>query len=251
MSPQPCRGRDDEPFDREGGRGLNLEASDSFRRILSGFNHRCRNLLNGIRLGLCVFKRQVAAPTPKFWEELEQSYREMERLFDWLQVIFRPLSLHLVRSPLGRLFAERLPLWRSWCDSNGVALELVPPRHDAAGDFDPMHLGMALDALVAWRAERIDPTGPVRLSWDLTDGFLELTWSEGPSTSSDKKRSGDDRPVSRACGVASLVLSLLNQIISAHDGTLQSTEDPAFHLRLRWPRYQLGEPPLSQRKTDA
>ncbi len=61
------------------------------------------------------------------WIELERTYQELERLFDRLQVIYRPLSLTLVRSPLGRLVNERLPSWRSWFNLRGRTLDVDPP----------------------------------------------------------------------------------------------------------------------------
>ena len=46
-------------------------------------------------------------------ERSGRTYDEIEKLFDGLQRIYQSKSLTLVRSPLGQLFAERLPLWRA------------------------------------------------------------------------------------------------------------------------------------------
>ena len=121
--------------------------------MLSSFNHRCRNSLNGIKMSLYLFKREVGGPMPGSLGELERSYQQLEVLFDRLQVIYRPLSLTLVRSPLGRFFDERLPSWRSCFSRRGRTLDLARPADDLPGDFDPMYLGLGLDAFVAWRAE--------------------------------------------------------------------------------------------------
>ncbi len=63
----------------------------------------------------------------------------------------------MVRSPLGLLVTERLPSWRSWFSGKGRTLDIDRPNHDDSGDFDPMYLGLGLDALIAWRAETGHP----------------------------------------------------------------------------------------------
>ncbi len=120
---------------------------------------------------------------PPCWVELEQTYQEIERLFDRLQMIYRPLSVTMVRSPLGQLVAERLPSWRSWFTPNGLTLEVDPPEQEVPGDFDPMHLGLGLDAFVAWRAVQCSAMGNPRLSWRIDAGCFEIAWSEGQSQS--------------------------------------------------------------------
>src|SRR5262249_32802680 len=113
------------------------KCSESLRSILSTFNHRCRNSLNGIKLGLYLYKREVDGPLPSCWSELERIYQELETVFDWLQVLYRPLSLTMVRSPLGPLVNDHLQSWHSWLSRRGLALELSPPSEDVPGDFDP------------------------------------------------------------------------------------------------------------------
>jgi signal transduction histidine kinase len=140
------------------------------REMLSSFNHRCRNSLNGIKMSLYLFKRERAGPIPGCLGELERSYQQLEVLFDRLQVIYRPLTLTLVRSPLGRFFDERLPFWRSSFSLRGLTLDLDRPADDLPGDFDPMYLGLGLDAFVAWRAEAGQPNGKPVLSWRIVDG---------------------------------------------------------------------------------
>ena len=110
--------------------------------------------------------------------ELERSYHQLEVFFDRLQMIYRPLSLTLVRSPLGRFFDERLPSWRSWFSARGRTLELARPADDLPGDFDPMFLGLGLDAIVAWRAEASSVNASAVLSWRIADGSFELRWEE-------------------------------------------------------------------------
>ena len=95
--------------------------------MLSSFNHHCRNSLNGIKMSLYLFKREAGGPMPGSWLELERIVSSSSSvLFDRLQVIYRPLTLTLVRSPLGRLVDERLPSWRSWFQPSGTCARSRP-----------------------------------------------------------------------------------------------------------------------------
>jgi hypothetical protein len=171
-------------------------------------------------------------------------YQEMEVLFDRLQLIYRPLSLTVVRSPLGRLIEERLPTWRSWLGRQGRTLELTRPPVDLPGDFDPMHLGMGLDAFIGSRAEAGRPLWKTRLSWGIADGSFEVQWEESlPANGSrvhkhENGRTEGSRPEDKS---DSLAHPLLKRIVAAHGGFVETAVDPAFVVKLRWPRFQPSE----------
>jgi hypothetical protein len=215
------------------------------REMLSSFNHRCRNSLNGIKMSLYLFKREVGGPVSGSVEELERSYQQLELLFDRLQVIYRPLTLTLVRSPLGRLFDERLPFWRFSFSQRGRAFDLARPLDDLPGDFDPMYLGLGLNAFVAWRAEAGQPLGCPILSWRVVDGSFEVRWEERrPAIGSlahhrDNGPSHDFRPEER---IDSLAHPLLKRIVAAHGGSVETNCNPAFVATVRWPRFQVSQP---------
>jgi hypothetical protein len=222
------------------------ERIEQLRYLLRSFNHCCRNSLNGLKMSLYLSKRQWNGATPPCWVELEQTYQQIERLFDRLQVIYRPISVTMVRCPLGQLVAERLPSWRSKFTRIGRTLEVDPPRQDVSGDFDPMHLGLGLDAFIDWRAEKNSGAGNPRLSWRIDADFFEIAWSEGhaPGPGGCPKR--EARPTadetSRCGAVDCLALPLLARIVSAHGGSQETTPEPHFGLKLRWPRFHAGEP---------
>ena len=245
MCPQPREGPADEGFPCS---AVHLadepERIERLRHLLRGFNHRCRNSLNGIKMSLYLAKRQWNGEAPPFWVELEQTYLEIERLFDRLQMIYRPLSMTMVRSPLGQLVAERLPSWRSWFTPNGLTLEVDPPEQEVSGDFDPMHLGQGLDAFVAWRAVRCSAMGKPQLSWRIEAGCFEIAWSEGLSRSPQTSRKYESQLTDEASPsslVDCLALPLLARIVAAHGGSQETSRDPAFGLKLRWPRFLAGE----------
>ena len=150
---------------------------DLARRMLRQFSHRCRNTLSGIKLGLYVLRKELEGQSPSRWTELGRTCDEIEKLFDGLQRIYQSTSLTVVRSPLGQLFAERLPVWRSRYAARGRTILVDTPERDAAGDFDPTHLGRGLDAFVAWRADSSDSGAP-RLAWRVVDGKFEISWQE-------------------------------------------------------------------------
>ena len=218
MSPQPHEGPAEE--------GLacstlspaeNSDGALNAREMLSSFNHRCRNSLNGIKMSLYLFKRELGGPAPGNLGELERSYHRLEVFFDWLQMIYRPPAMTLVRSPLGRLFDERVASWRLRFCTHGRTLVLVPPPDDLPGDFDPMFLGLGLEAIIEWRAEVCEPNAKVALSWRIKDGLFELRWEERRVSNGARSAVCNDaaaQPSRPGFSVDSLAHVLLRRIVS-------------------------------------
>ncbi len=212
---------------------------ERLQQMLSTFSHRCRNSLNGIKMSMYLFKREFGDPAPQYCSELERTYQELEVLFDRLQIIYRPLSVTFVQSPLGQLFSERLPTWRSWLRARGKTIDLSPPANEVAGDFDPMYLGIGLDALVKWRAESGSRPARALLGWRITDGHFEVSWHETRlANNPDRRGCESDGSNERDPGerTDSLAYPLLKRIIDAHDGVLDVTHEPDFGVELRWPQ---------------
>jgi hypothetical protein len=223
----------------------NHERIGHLREMLSSFNHRCRNSLNGIKMSLYLFKRDVGGPMPRCLGELERSYQQLEVLFERLQLIYRPLTLTLVRSPLGRFFDERLPSWRNCFNLRGRMLDLARPADDLPGDFDPMYLALGLDAFVAWRAESGQPDGNPILSWRIVDSSFEFRWYErrlAKGSRTPERDNGQSPGFGPDERIDSLAHRLLNRIVAAHGGSVQTNCDPAFVTTVRWPRFQVREP---------
>jgi hypothetical protein len=210
---------------------------DAVRQVLSSFSHRCRNSLNGIKLSLYLVRRDPSGPVPSCWNELELTYQEIERLFNYLQTIYRPSAATMVRSPLGRLVADLGPKWRTWFRAKNRILEIDAPAHDSAGDFDPMQLGMGLDALVGWRAEMGDARCHHRLSWNTRNDSFEVRWDELAGSEVQPVDARQTQPFSEPQRASGLVLLLLARIAAAHSGELDTNRESALSLRLRWPQF--------------
>jgi hypothetical protein len=221
------------------------EDVDWLREILSGFSHRCRDSLNGMKLGLYLCKRESPGPPPAVWRDLEQTCERIERTIDRLQLIYRPMRLTLVESELGSMIAEHEGAWRASFAVRGKELVLDPPASERPGQFDPTYLGQGLDALVSWRAEATPVRTRATLSWQCRDDRFRIEWSEGEAgprdgvAAAESSRPDDPRtPLRRR--VDSLSLPLLARIIRAHGGTLFHPPGSNRWLRMNWPRV-LGE----------
>jgi hypothetical protein len=208
-------------------------------RMLRHFSHRCRNTLSGIKLGVYLMKKELENQSPSRWTELGRTCDEIEKLFDRLQRIYQSTSLTVVRSPLGQLFAERLPVWRSHYAARGLTILVDSPERDSPGDFDPTHLGLGLDAFVAWRAESSDSREP-RLGWRVTGGEFEISWQESPV----KAHNGQGRSQCSSPGpsptdcTGSMALLLLARVAADHNGELETSSDPSLEVTVRWPQFR-------------
>src|SRR5262249_45904449 len=157
-------------------------------------------------------RREPSGTILSAWEELEQTYLQIERLFDRLQAIYRPMTLTMVRSPLGPFIADHEPTWRTWFAASGRTLRVDRPGQDLPGDFDPTQWGRGLDGVLAGRAGVREAGRPPRLSWRTGDGFCELAWDETETPTSSGTAEGaagcEGKPPDFA-GVDPLALPLL------------------------------------------
>jgi hypothetical protein len=253
MSPQPREETaEDGSFsatcisDPIGGPG-NLEPGP---RMLRHFSHRCRNTLSGIKLGLYVLRKELEGQSPSRWTELGRTCDEIEKLFDGLQRIYQPTSLTVVRAPLRQLFAERLPVWRSHFVARGRTILVDSPEGDPPGDFDPTHLGLGLDAFVAWRAESSDSREP-RLGWRVTGGQFEISWQESPfevHNEQGRSKCSSPGPGPSDCAT-SMALLLLARVAADHNGELEASNDPALKVTVRWPQFRDATQARARTKT--
>lgn len=218
--------------------------TDQLREGLSAYSHRCRNLLSGMKMGLHFVRRGSDKPLSARWTEVEQTYVTIEQLFDRLQSIYRPMKLTLIRARLASLVEDRRQVWRQWLGVAGANLEVSPPEHDIASEFDPMHLSTGLDAMVSWRSSALLQGDTAHLNWRYAEDSLEVIWHESRN-SSHQDAAVKPQVHSGASGtstVHSLALPLLARVMSAHHGSMEWIREPAFEIRLRWPLDQPAGP---------
>ena len=161
---------------------LRLVQSDQqiqqLRQELGGFTHRCRNLLNGMKMSFYFVRRGAEQPLPKWWDGVERNYQGIEELFDQLQTIYRPINLSLVRSKFRCLLQDRQRVWCEWFAASTGRVEVLPPDEESAGEFDPMCLTMGLDTLARWRAAALHPGQTARIAWITQNEQFEVIWEE-------------------------------------------------------------------------
>jgi hypothetical protein len=219
---------------------------EQLRNELSSFSHRCRNVLNGMKMSLYFMRRGAENPLPQWWEGLERNYRGIEQLLDHVQAIYRPISLTLIRGTFRCLVQDRQKPWCDWFASGNGSMEIVPPEQESAGQFDPMYLAMGFDALVRWRASILVAGQSARLSWRAADGEFQVTWQESGETM--PASTSPSAPVCLGSHLPCmphmpLALPLLARIMTAHSGKLQWSREPQFHTLLSWPLDQLSALP--------
>ena len=198
--------------------------------LLGGFCHQSRNVLNCMKLGFYLFKHGGdSRESEPLVRDLEPHYLDIERLFDQLQTICRPMALAVVELPIDYLIDEHRGRWEASLSGRGRHLELSPSPVPSVARFDPTRLGQALDAFVEWRAEAGPAGRPVQLRWKTEDDQLCLDWEEP-----DAPRLVPSTPVCGRC--ESLALPLMARVVAAHGGRLSLDLLDGFRVGLRWPR---------------
>ena len=208
---------------------------DQLRDELSGFSHRCRNLLNGMKMSLYLVRRGADRPLPAWWVDVEHSYGGIEKLLDRLQLIYRPMTLTLVRAPFGSLVQDHELHWREYFRACGQPLEIAPPDQESSCAFDPMLLSGSFDAFLRWRASMVHPGQRACLSWHTTDTQLEVSWSE---TAIKATATRTQRHAHTSISDLSLALPLLARVITAHHGTIQLSPSAEFKVLFTCPLEQ-------------
>ena len=214
---------------------------EQLREELSGFSHRCRNLLNGMKISLYLVQKTAEQPLPSSWTDVDENYRGIEQLFDQLQSIYRPLALTPIRATLGSLVQDRRRTWDDWFDSVDIPLLIGPPSHESVGEFDPMCLTLGLDAFVRWRAWAMPSDRQARLTWRTGDGQFHVRWEEKSRPEVPNSKASSSGAAAADCAgtaVRSLGLPLLARVMTAHHGSMEWSREPDFSVTLRWPLCQ-------------
>lgn len=249
MCPTPEPGdRSESPSDRLA-RALASAASDDektrqLHAIFGGFCHEVRNVLNSLHMSLYLARKSSGPDWSDLWTSIEPGYQLVERFIDRFQTVCRPFTICPVKMPLGALFDDRRDQWSDVLAGQGRELRLEPKREAGVPvPFEPQKLGSAFDDLVAWRAA-LGPAGTaLRACWWVDQGQAHVEWDEpsgeGPrprKPSTIKSKSGR-RPETalEAELYAALTIPLLTRIVRAQGGSLESSSERSWCVRLKWP----------------
>lgn len=211
---------------------------DPLQQALRGFNHRFRNLLNGLRMGFYLAKRSGLEEASERWTEIDRTYAAIEQFQTRLQTIYQAMPLTPIVGRFGALVGERATTWTDWFRQNGNELVLETPDGESEGRFDPMFLGTALDNFVAWRAAALPRGGRATLRWTADPDGFSIDWTEraaertaAPMTTPTTSHT----PGPLSATTASLSLPLLARVIAEHGGRLSWTREPRVEARFCWP----------------
>lgn len=223
------------------GRGLH--------ELLGSYCHQSRNVLNTLSMSLYLAQRGETGDRAVPWA-IEPLYREVERFYDRLQAICRPLPHEPVTLELALLFQGREDAWACELAAHERRLLLAPPIGPAVGAFDPSRLQLAFDDLVAWRADAGPPATALRIGWNAEGGMFHVVCDEIPDCGPEAQgiAPGEDNTEMRVDRfprtLAALTMPLVARAMTVHGGRLvESSRDP-WRLELCWP---LIPPPIDPR----
>jgi hypothetical protein len=214
------------------GRGLH--------ELLGSYCHQSRNILNTLSLSLYLAQREGSGDCALLWE-IEPLYKEVERFYDRLQAICRPLPHDPVTLPLALLFQSREEAWSHRLALRGRTLLLVPPIEPAVGEFDPTRLQVAFDDLVAWRAEVGPDATILQIDWKAEEGWFRVNFAEVPDHTPGKLGmpmggGSSEMDVDRfPMTLAALTKPLVARAMTVHGGSLVEASRDPWRLELCWP----------------
>ena len=155
------------------------------------------------------------------------------------------MALTIVRSSLDQLIQDRAPSWTTSLRTKGGMLHLHPPDQEVLGDFDPIQLGIGLDALASWRGEVAEPMTQTRVGWRTNEASCEILWEEylADNPSGSTVPQGDPRPsrppIHRRPRIPWCFLYFRG--FSKHTvGASRRTANPRLRIEIRWPQFPIG-----------
>ena len=189
--------------------------------LVGDFCHLLRNRLNSLQMSLYLARRQDAAVEPDVWNELEGQYRAAEGVVELFQTVCRPMSLTPITIGLGLIVGEFTARWAPRFAAKGVTLSAGSAGDESVSRVDPSRVGQGLEALAAWRLDRVDAGTGVVLRGSVARGRSRLDWIE---SSASRIGEGGELP-----------LAALARVASAHGGSISQDDRDGWRLRLEWP----------------
>ncbi len=197
-------------------------------QVLGDYCHQCRNRLNSLKLSLYLAKRQSPQGVTSAWMALESDYQSVEAQLAKVETLCRPLCLSPVTIGLNLLFEDRRASWSKVLAEAGRDLEFHQPEEQSVARFDVDRLGLALDAMVAWRAEQGSSTTQTLVRWWVECNQAHVSWVEHSSQDvPDSVRLPDQ--------FCAWTLPLLTRIVTEHGGSVEVDDRVGWSLKMSWP----------------
>ncbi len=196
---------------------------------LGEYSHQCRNRLNSLKLCLFLAIRQSTADRSELWDEIDRSYLNLERRVERIQLLCRPLTLTHLPIALDLLIEDRRSTWTRTMAEAGCELAFVAPKDRAVVSYDVPSMGVALDALVAWRAGHSYRGRSARVRWSAENGRAQIYWEEFGEAQGRKGEPDVEG--------ATWSLPLVARIVTAHGGDYRLESTPNWQITLTWPAH--------------
>jgi hypothetical protein len=210
--------------------------------LLSGYNHRARNALNGIVISMHLCFRKSPGPQPACWSGLELLYQQTMFIFDALQWWWRHISNSYITSSLNEFIEHQEAKWMPLLAAHGRRIITEPPAKPVLGQFNLELLGTIFDHIVLWRFK--NGTCDIRIQWYDDDDSVTVVFSEPwPSDAVSEESEAITQPGSTPEWVfpdlsrlAELViLPMLARLVASQGGQIYEWTQHRWSLGVRWP----------------
>jgi signal transduction histidine kinase len=221
---------------------LTSERQAAWGQMARQVAHEVKNPLTPIAISVADLKRSFEQQRPDFPAVLDQATRtvaaeieSLKRLLEEFSEFGRMTPPRLARFQVRELLADLETLYSR--DVTEGRLALRAPATDLACTADAGQLRQALVNLIKNALEAIAPKGHAELAATAGGGTLEITVSDdGPGLSEEQRARLFTPGFSTKPGGAGLGLTVVERIVSDHDGVIHAEAAPSggtlFRLRI-------------------
>ncbi len=189
--------------------------------LVGEFCHLLRNRLNSLQVSMYLARHEKPDLEPRVWEELNHHYREAEGVVELFQTVVRPMSLSRISIEPDIILHEFAARWTARFLERGVILATDLPPANGPSWVDPSKIAQGLDALAAWRVNRVEAGSRITIGAWVGKGRSRIEWSE--PTIPSREVEGE------------LPLAALAKITSAHGGLMTRDVTDGWRIVLEWP----------------
>ncbi len=191
--------------------------------LIGPFFHLIRNRLNSLQMCVYLGRRTEAIDAKAAWEELDQAYRQAEKIVDVFQGLCRPMPLSPIPMGLDLILNDVAARWSPQFAGRQATLQVDARSGSDHGRVDPSRWSCVLNMLADWRCHRVAPGTGITLRAGVREGRSFVEWDERTA------RPGEPDPG----GI--LPLAMMARVASAHGGTMSRDDRNGLRLAADWP----------------